>query len=88
MNLPAAPLIRPGTSASSARNPSLYSIVPTSGCRVVNGYGAISGWALLIAARSDDFPAFGNPTRPISATISYNENLIFYMSCDSDNHGQ
>lgn len=36
--------------------------------RVVKGYGAISGSARVMAARSDDLPALGRPTRPTSAT--------------------
>mmetsp|Transcript_30730 Transcript_30730/g.99392 ORF Transcript_30730/g.99392 Transcript_30730/m.99392 type:complete len:213 (-) Transcript_30730:98-736(-) len=42
--------------------------VPSCGCSVVNGYGAICGSALEIAASNEDFPALGKPTSPMSAT--------------------
>ena len=35
---------------------------------VVNGYAAILGCARVSAASSDDLPALGSPTRPMSAS--------------------
>lgn len=41
---------------------SLYFTIPTWGLRVVNGYAATAGLALEMALKSEDLPAFGNPT--------------------------
>ncbi len=43
--------------------------IPTCGLRVVKAYDATSALAFVNALRSVDFPAFGNPTSPTSATI-------------------
>jgi hypothetical protein len=40
-------------------------IIPGTASRVVNGYAAISGFAFVSAATSDDFPVLGGPTRAI-----------------------
>jgi len=53
----------PGTSAANTRNPSLYSMHPTRGCKVVKGYGAIIGFAMDMAAKSEDLP-FNKKWRP------------------------
>ena len=41
---------------------------PRCGSSVVNGYAATRGRAALNCRSSDDFPAFGSPTSPMSAT--------------------
>mmetsp|Transcript_30687 Transcript_30687/g.71906 ORF Transcript_30687/g.71906 Transcript_30687/m.71906 type:complete len:86 (-) Transcript_30687:278-535(-) len=61
------------------RNPSRYFMVPTSGCNVVKGYGAISGRAMLIDANKLDLPAFGKPTNPMSA-INFSSNSKYAVS--------
>ena len=52
---------------------------PIYGLRVVKGYAAILGKALVKAARREDLPAFGNPTNPMSANIlSFNSIRLVY----------
>ena len=63
----AAPSIRPGMSARTSWRSS-ESSVPSTGSTVVNGYSATFGAARVSRRRSDDFPAFGWPTRPASAS--------------------
>jgi len=61
--------INPGISAILITKSSINLIFPTIGLRVVNGYSAILGSALVTLANRVDFPALGNPTKPISARI-------------------
>mmetsp|Transcript_13003 Transcript_13003/g.47516 ORF Transcript_13003/g.47516 Transcript_13003/m.47516 type:complete len:377 (+) Transcript_13003:2021-3151(+) len=61
--------LRSGTwESASLTSPSSGITKPRFGINVVNGYGAISGRARVSACNRDDFPAFGNPTSPTSAT--------------------
>ena len=59
--------------ASSSSSPSART--PRFGVVVVNGYGPTSGRAAVSAARSVDLPAFGAPTKPMSA-MSFSSSSI------------
>src|SRR2546428_3271869 len=61
-----APSMSPGMSATTS-SLSSNRATPRLGTSVVNGKSAIFGRALVSAARSVDFPAFGRPVRPTSA---------------------
>lgn len=50
---------------------------PTIGLSVVKGYSAIFGRALEEAASNVDLPAFGNPTRPMSAIV-FNSSITYH----------
>mmetsp|Transcript_14870 Transcript_14870/g.28631 ORF Transcript_14870/g.28631 Transcript_14870/m.28631 type:complete len:263 (-) Transcript_14870:791-1579(-) len=63
-----APSISPGISARMTLVKSSYCKLPMKGRSVVNGYGATSGWAPVIAPKRVLLPAFGLPTSPMSAT--------------------
>mmetsp|Transcript_1552 Transcript_1552/g.4531 ORF Transcript_1552/g.4531 Transcript_1552/m.4531 type:complete len:223 (+) Transcript_1552:1370-2038(+) len=67
----AAPSTRPGMSATLISEPSSKRTVPRLGQMVVKAYGSASGVAApAVSARSsDDLPAFGRPTSPMSATV-------------------
>ena len=62
-----APSMSPGMSAMTAVPSPRYS-TPRLGSMVVNGYAAILGCARVSAASSEDLPALGSPTRPMSAS--------------------
>ena len=65
-----APAMRPGTSARTMRSYSSgYSMTPICGWRVVKGYAATFGRALVMRVVSEDLPALGKPTRPTSAML-------------------
>ena len=66
----------PGKSAKTIYDSSTNLVRPKYGLNVVNGYGAIFGNALVIAASNVLLPAFGNPMKPTSA-------IIFNLSSNS-----
>ena len=69
-----APSIKPGKSATTNVRPfpgaasGSAETTPRCGSSVVNGYAAIFGCAAEMREISVDFPAFGKPTRPTSAS--------------------
>ena len=61
---------------TASRSPSSSSaMTPRFGLTVVNGYAPTSGRASVTAASSVDLPAFGAPTRPMSA-MSFSSSSI------------
>ena len=62
-----APSIIPGISAIIKSLSSPAWSTPRLGIFVVKGYGAIFGRAFVKKSSKLDFPAFGKPTRPMSA---------------------
>mmetsp|Transcript_34882 Transcript_34882/g.115606 ORF Transcript_34882/g.115606 Transcript_34882/m.115606 type:complete len:327 (+) Transcript_34882:518-1498(+) len=65
-----APSSRPGMSArtSDASVSAAERQTPKLGVTVVKAYGAIFGLAFVAAARREDLPALGTPTKPTSAS--------------------
>ncbi|OQC73814.1 MAG: hypothetical protein BWX44_01298 [Spirochaetes bacterium ADurb.Bin001] len=73
-----APSIMPGISAKII-SLSLTVRTPKFGIFVVKGYGAIFGRAFVKYSSKLDFPAFGNPTSPISAMRL--SSTLSFLSC-------
>ena len=71
--------MRPGRSAKVIYFSSMYFTTPRWGQRVVKGYSAIFGNALVVAARRVDLPEFGNPINPMSAkSFNSKKTFLFY----------